>query len=216
MSNSYIHPTAILSDSVVLGYNTYIGPNCVIGFPGYQSQFVEIGPELKGIGAGKVTIGDNCRIYGNAVICCNSIIGNDCRIDYHSYIGESTKIGNNCDIKFGARIYDHVIISDWCSVCGFVSNNCIVKDHSIIQGDLIHKFINVKQGVAEPSPVIEENVFIGRKALVIGNVIVRQGTYAGCSAVITRDTNSNMLYLGIPAKEKKPAPKPFLDPSDGT
>ena len=53
---TFIHPTALIADNVLIGENIYIGPYCVIGFPpewkGYETQ-------SKG-----VVIGDGVRLTG--------------------------------------------------------------------------------------------------------------------------------------------------------
>ncbi len=96
-----IHASAVLSKNVELGENIYIGPNCIIGFPGFQ--FYDDDNEYR-----HTTIESNTIVMGNSVICLGTLIGGYSRIDYHSFVGEQSRVGRYCVIEYGARIYDNV------------------------------------------------------------------------------------------------------------
>lgn len=200
---TFIHKSAVIADNCIIGKDVYIGPNCTLGFPGYQIK------EKKTVSR-PLEIGDKTIIYGNTVICQGTRIGRECRFDYHSFVGEDTIIENKCIIEYGARIYDRVTIYDECFVSGFVSNDCMIEKNSVVHGDLIHKFKNVILGEREPSPIVKANSFIGRNAVIVGNIIIAEGTYVGAGSVVTKSTKSNKLYLGVPARMIGPAPKAFL------
>lgn len=200
-----VHESSVIADNVVLGENVYIGPNCTLGFLGYQIKEKTEKNDFK-----PLEIGDGTIIHGNTVICQGTRIGKECRLDYHSYIGEDTIIGNKCVIEYGARIYDRVLIQDKCFISGFVSNDCIIEENSIVHGDLIHKFKNVVPGKSELSPIVKANAFIGRKAIIIGPIVIEKGTYIGAGAVVTKSTEPNKLYLGVPARAVDIAHKPFI------
>ena len=139
MLNSIIHPSSIISDNVTIGNGVYIGPNCTIGFPNYNTKNEELLTVDKSLN--KVVISDNCKIMGNAVICQGSLIGENNRIDYHSYIGENVKTGRNVDVKYGSRIYANVKVGDNTSISSFVAKNCIIGNNCIIQGNIFHLFL---------------------------------------------------------------------------
>jgi UDP-2-acetamido-3-amino-2,3-dideoxy-glucuronate N-acetyltransferase len=207
---SFVHPTAQLASNVKIGKNVFIGAFCILGFPSYQERKKNTFEQLKGEQTEPLEIGDNVKIFGHTVIGQNSKISNNCRIDFHSYIGEDTSIGEDCTIEYSARIYDNVSIGNNCVISGFISNDCIVKPYSIVQGDLIHKFKEVHKGEPEMSPIVESFTFIGRKAMIIGNIIIGEGSYIGAGAIVTKSTTPNRLYLGSPATDRGQAPKIYI------
>ena len=84
----------------------------------------------------------------------------------------------------------------------------IGNDVSIAEGVTImsvtHLFddINVpikNQGIKEQKIVIENNVWIGAKATILGNNIVHSGSIVGANAVVTKNVEPNNIVAGIPA-----------------
>lgn len=50
------------------------------------------------------------------------------------------------------------------------------------------------------SPVIEEHVFIGAKAIILGNITVGAGSKIGAGAVVIKDVAPNSTVVGVPGK----------------
>jgi acetyltransferase-like isoleucine patch superfamily enzyme len=199
-----VHPSAVISNNVTIGANVIIGPNCTIGFPGFQIN------QIKSLDR-KTVIGDNTIIMGNSVVCIGTKIGINCRIDYHSFIGEMTQIESYCVIEYGARIYDNVIIGDHSTISGFICNYSKIGKSSIVQGDLIHKFKEAEIDQIENPPQIGDNCFIGRNALIIGDIVISDGTYIAAGSIVTKSTKQNTFYCGSPAQEVGIAPKPYIN-----
>jgi acetyltransferase-like isoleucine patch superfamily enzyme len=202
---SHVHSTAVVAHNVSIGENVYIGPYCIIGLPGHQ-----LSPSGKGASEGATVIGSNSVVMGNTVICRGARIGTQCRMDYGSFVGENTIIGNFALIELGARVYNDVHIGEDCTVAGFVCNGCVIGNRSIVHGDLIHSFVNVGPDGVELPRTVNCDCFIGRAAMVIGSIIVAEGTYVGASSVVTRTTVGHRLYLGNPARDCGPAPKSYI------
>lgn len=55
----------------------------------------------------------------------------------------------------------------------------------------------------EGVPVICDNVIFGVHATVIGGVIIEAGCIIGAGAVVTKSTESNGIYAGVPARRIK-------------
>jgi UDP-3-O-[3-hydroxymyristoyl] glucosamine N-acyltransferase len=79
-----VHSSASISDSAIIGANSYIGQNVVI--------------------EKDVKIGSNAKIFPNVYIGKNVVIGNDCLIYPNVVIGEDTVIGDRVIIQPGAVI----------------------------------------------------------------------------------------------------------------
>ena len=86
-----IHSSAILSPSIQIADNVYVGPGVVIGPASKIASNSFIGSTAR-IDS-RVTIGSHCWIGAG------SKIGSDSRIDAHVVLGEDTLIDKNTDIE---------------------------------------------------------------------------------------------------------------------
>lgn len=50
--------------------------------------------------------------------------------------------------------------------------------------------------------MIEENVFIGARAMILGNITVGKNSKIGAGAVVNTDVPPNCTAVGVPAKIK--------------
>ncbi len=195
-----IHPTAILAPHVLVREGAFIGPYSVIGFPDTQdTQGITIDHHeyLSTIIDAGVVIHSHCFIAQGVTI------DSDCLIESHSYIGSRSHLLQGVELEYGARIYQDVIVGSRTSIGGFVCNKSKIGSGCVIQGKLIHA--RKVQG-NEPSPIVEDNVFVGTDALVIGGITLRSGAYVAAGSVVTRDVSCNTLVKGSPACEAGSAP----------
>jgi len=119
---------AIVEDYSIIGADTYIGPNCVIGARGLQNTQVN-GQNIAVAFAGAVRIGRRCEILAAAVIpkpylCEFTEVGDDVKlgsrasIGHGCHVGASTIIGTQSVIggngRVGSRVWlgPNVIIAD--------------------------------------------------------------------------------------------------------
>ena len=126
----------------------------------------------------------------------SSHIGRNVNIDKGAYvmqdtvIGDNSGIGVNCEICYGLTIGNNVMMGPECL---FYSNN--------------HKFNRETlkyEGYTEVNPiVIEDDVWIGRRAIIMGGVRVGKGAVIGAGAVVTKDVPPYCVAAGNPAVIKK-------------
>lgn len=197
MKNVFIHDSAVIYDDVVIGDNVYIGPNCIIGENSYQ---------LKSNTIKKTIIGNNCKILGGSIICRGAELCGNNRVDHMSYIGENTTIGIDSVIEYGARVYERVSIGKKTFISGFVCNDSIIGNSCVIQGDLIHRFVDVIPDINEIAPTIESYVFVGRSSQIIGPITLKERSYIAAGSIIAFSTKEGKLYMGAPAEIKGDAP----------
>lgn len=88
----------------------------------------------------------------------------------------------------GIEIGDKVIIG---AGCKFFSH-----DHNF--SDLTKPIWH--QGLVKKPIKVEDNVFFGCNVIVLGNVIIKQGSVIGAGSVVTNDVPENSIVAGIPAK----------------
>ena len=200
-TESFIHPTAIVSPNAYVGKNVYIGPFCVIedsviNNDVYLHSHITI---MHG-----TTIGKGVRIDSGSNIGVTSIawawdtksstrviqpqigytsIGNNCLIGSNCSIGrgsvnETTTIGNNVVIAQGARIAHGCIVGDDCHF----GNNISLSG-------------NVSIG---------NKSFIGSGSVIRSMVNIANKNIVGAGAVVVKNSNiENTVLIGVPAKPQE-------------
>ena len=105
-------------------------------------------------------------------------------------IGDNSGIGVNCEICRGLTLGKNVIMGPECL---FYSTN--------------HKFnpeTRRFEGYTDISPiVIEDDVWIGRRAIIMGGVTIGKGAVIGAGSVVTKDVPPYCVAAGNPAIVRK-------------
>lgn len=122
--------------------------------------------------------------------------------DKKSRFQENIYIGNGKSLSIGkhCQINENVFIQG-ASIGNYVM---IAADVKII--NLKHRFSSkdipmIKQGREKyVNPVIEDDVWIGRGAIILPGVKISKGSIIGAGAVITKDTEEYSIYGGVPAR----------------
>lgn len=108
--------------------------------------------------------------------------------------GKNLKIGSGCQINEnvfiqGAYIGDNVMIAPNVSILS-TSHNYESTEIAMIN-----------QGETEPNPpFIENDVWIGRNAIVMPGIIIGTGSIIGAGAVVTKNVAPYSIMGGVPAK----------------
>lgn len=129
------------------------------------------------------SIGDNVSVFSDVYLLNpkNMKIGNNVSIQPMVYIEAfgGVSIGNDVSIAEGVSIFsvNH----------GFSEISIPIKDQELV-----------------PLPiVIEDNVWIGAKATILGGVTLSSGTIVAAGAVVHDSTEKNAIVAGVPAKTIK-------------
>ena len=133
-----------------------------------------------------VSVGENVAIYPGVYLLHpeNLKVGSNVSIQPMCYL--------KCGLeKGGIEIGDDVSIAHGATVMAtthtFGDKEVMIRDQEV---------------VSEPV-VIESNVWIGAKASVLSGVTVKSGCVIGAGAVVTKSTEPNGVYGGVPAKRIK-------------
>jgi maltose O-acetyltransferase len=117
-------------------------------------------------------------------------------IDGHVYIGDGTdvEIGSRCQINRGCRlnrvqIHDEVMIGPYVIVPGQLHNTDRIDLPMIDQG-----------AYTRAPTVLERDVWVGARAIIMPGVVVGSGSIIGAGAVVTRDVESRSIVGGVPAR----------------
>ncbi|MCK5050759.1 MAG: acyltransferase [Candidatus Cloacimonetes bacterium] len=104
-----------------------------------------------------------------------------------------TKIGKKVEIGYYVFIdnrYPEMIeIQDRATV----TSNCTILAH-----DLSMRYIDNTETVGEV--VIGKGAFIGMNTIILPGVVIGENCIIGCGSVVTKDTEPNSIYVGVPAK----------------
>lgn len=122
--------------------------------------------------------------------------------DSNNYFEENIYIGNGKNIVFGkhchinenvfiqgANIGNFVMIAPNVSILNSTHNYQNIELPMIMQGE--EKSLN---------PIIEDDVWIGRNAVIMPNIKIGKGSIIGAGAVVTKDVESYSIVGGVPAK----------------
>jgi maltose O-acetyltransferase len=105
-------------------------------------------------------------------------------------IGDNSGIGVNCSIHGPVRIGCDVMIGPDVVI---ISLNHEFSDLSVPM---------IRQGHAAPDPVvIEDDVWIGTRAILLPGAYVARGCIVGAGAVVTKRFESNSIIGGNPARK---------------
>lgn len=167
MSN-FIHPTAVIDATVVLGDNNYIGPYCVIqgdvliGNNNRFEAFCSVGAPAEHVkhltNYGPVRIGDRnvfreyVSIHGGTVR--DTVVGNDNLFLNKSYISHDSIIEDKVTMSMGAVIGGHCHLMKGCNLGINVS---------VHQFSVIGSFAMIGMGgvVAKKSVIQPTEIYVG-------------------------------------------------------
>lgn len=164
----------------------------------------------------KAIIGDNCQItssFGftntsspqninvgnNCLIGCSltALFGGQIHIGDNTYIGNRTIIGASNLIKIGSD----VIISD--DVIIFDNNNHPIEPELRIKMSRSGNYFSNEwtwQHAKSAPIVIEDNVWIGKRAAILKGVHIGKGSIIGLGAIVTKDVPPYCIVAGNPAR----------------
>ena len=127
---------------------------------------------------------------------------------------ERVSVGDNVEFKYGVYVEagSDIIIGDdthfapFCVLYGplRIGNKCAFAAHctfaSVGHGYAEHDVPMIEQPTTAQEIVIEDNVWIGANATVIGGVRIGTGSIIGSGAVVTKDVAPFSVMGGVPAR----------------
>jgi len=152
-------------------------------------------PDLTLTGGDCITIGKN-SIIGKHVIL--SVWKKSARLA--GFNNPSLVIGNGVDIGE----YNHITAINRIEIGDGVLTGRWVTISDNNHGDTSYSTLQlrpIKRPVISSGPIIiEENVWIGDKATILGNVRIGEGSVIGSNAVVTKDVPPYSVVAGVPAQ----------------
>lgn len=124
-----------------------------------------------------------------------SEMGSNVNIERKASFTPGLKIGANSGVGISCEIYGPVSIG-----------NDVMMGPEVIIYTSGHKHENTdipmrEQGSAEVCPVvIEDDVWLGRRAIIMPGIVIGKGSIIGAGAVVTKDIPEYSVAGGVPAK----------------
>ena len=125
-------------------------------------------------------MGENCNICDGVTIVRPENISLGDRVSIHEYC----VIGGIGEINIG----NNVAVAHSCSI--------ISETHNFSETDILIK----NQGITAQPIVIEDNVWLGCKITVLGNITIGSGTILGAGSVVTKSIPENVIAVGNPCE----------------
>jgi len=126
-------------------------------------------------------IGDNVCIQPDVYLLNVSDLEIGCNVSIHplTYI----------DAKGGVSIGDNVSIAEGTSIISF--------DHGYADNNVPMKY----QKIIKKPITICNDVWLGAKSTILGDVTIAEGSIVGAGAVVTKSTHAYSIVGGVPAKQ---------------
>ncbi len=206
----FIDSNVLIYGPVEINRHTYIGQNCIIGFPASDelNEFVRL-HSIKGKKAS--TLGENCIVRPGTTLYSNVTIGKDVTFGHNVLVregvivGDRTKIGSNVVVDGSTRIGSRVSIQTGAYICTYST----IEDGVFIGPCCV--FTNDKYVTQKPfklvGPTVKKGASIGANALLFPGVTVGQGAVVGSQAMVNSEVPARTIFVGIPARKIKDVPK---------
>ncbi len=204
-----IESNAVLYGPVKLGKGTYVGANCVIGFPALN-QLKELKRSHRVQHRKLTAIGQNCILRSGTTVYSGVTIGDDVAFGHNVLVREKVTIGDRTKIGTSVVIDGSSIIGAGVSIQTgvYICTHSNVEDGVFLGPCCI--FTNDKYIFQKPfklvGPTVKKGASVGANALLFPGVIVGEGAVVGAQAMVNSDVPARTIFVGIPAKKVRDVP----------
>ena len=186
--------------------SAHVSPTALVGQP--------FRPLLSGLlpSYGPTALGDDVFIGEFAIVGLGTIVGESSIVDDFCKIEHNVVIGRRCLIQYRAYVSAHSSIGHDSIIGGFIAERSEIGAYCRVFGNVIHKHKDPNSGwdddnAREESPVLQDRVFVGFGASVIGSIAVGEGSYIAAGALVTRDVPPYTRVLNVNQHEPLESPR---------
>ena len=139
-----------------------------------------------------VSIGDGTKIWHFSHVSENAKIGKNVIIGQNVFIGKGVVIGDGCKIQNNVSVYEGVTLEEEVFVGPSVVFTNVNMPRAKIEQK--NKFLNT---------LVKRGATIGANSTIVCGNTLGENCFIGAGSLVTKSTNPNSLYYGIPAIWKK-------------
>jgi len=139
-----------------------------------------------------VIIGEGTKIWHFSHISDQAKIGKNVTIGQNVFIGKSVIIGNGCKIQNNVSIYEGVTLED-----------DVFVGPSVVFTNVNMPRANIEQKENFLKTLVKKGASIGANVTIVCGNTLGENCFIGAGSLITKSTEPNGLYYGVPAKLKK-------------
>lgn len=204
-----VDSNAVIMGPVTIGRRTYVGPNCVVGFPALQ-ELNAIRTEEHVVKKKPTVIGEDCVVRSGVTIYSDVNVGDGVQFGHNVMIREGVSIGG------GSKLGTNVVVDGRCKIGAKVSvqTGVYICTFSTVEDAVFLGpccvFTNDKYVAQKPfkmvGPTVKKGASIGANALLFPGVTVGEGAVVGSQAMVNSDVPPRTIFVGIPAKKLRGVP----------
>lgn len=145
------------------------------------------------------SVGERCEVAHFSLIGEESRLGDDCTLDAYCWIEDGATAGDRVALSHRASIGANATIGDDCAIsAATIVARSRIGDGCQVHGDLLHRRLDPNAPVGQDAaPVLDDQVFIGWGAMVIGGVTIGRGSYVCAGATVTEDVPPGVIVTGV-------------------
>jgi len=205
-----VGPHVVIHAGTVIGSNVTICAGAVLGrWPKpAKTSTVKVDPDLP-----PLRIGDGVTIGAAAVLYRGSRIGRNVMIGDAATVREKCTVGNDVVIGRGVAVENQVEIGDRTKIQtnAYITAYTVLEDHVFIAPGVITTNDNFMGRTEErfkhiSGPRVKRGARVGGGAVLLPGVTVAEESFIAAGAVVNRDTEPGVVYVGVPARPLRKVP----------
>jgi maltose O-acetyltransferase len=130
---------------------------------------------------GSIVLGERVRIEGRTV-----------PVELVAWDGAELTVGEQTFLNYGSSLSAHEKVS--------IGRNCLIGSYVNILDSDYHDMLDRTQPGESAPVIIEDDVWIANRALILKGVRIGRGSVIGAGAVVTRDVPPGCFAAGVPAR----------------
>jgi acetyltransferase-like isoleucine patch superfamily enzyme len=143
-----------------------------------------------------IVVGENTAVLGQLLVLP---VGGNIRIGERCFVGPGSRVWSACSVSIG----NYVLISHNVNIHDNISHS-VRQDERRLEIDQVMpslRMVSHEFDLKRAPLVIEDDVWIGFGASIIGGVRIGRGAIIGAGAMVTRNVAANAIVVGNPMRQ---------------
>jgi len=169
----------------------FVGKNCRLKhcYKIEMGRTITIGDnvEINALSIHGIRMGNNISIHRNTIIECTGVIRE---------LGEGLTIGDNVGIAQNCFIQVRGAVTIGSNVMFGPNVSIFSENHGFERTDIPM----IEQDTTRKEVIIEDNVWLGTKSVILAGVVIGQGSIIAAGAIVNSSVPPYSIVAGVPAK----------------